>query len=94
LTAQQRGYTYRWSQISQSFLARFPLCGMRADGRLHDDHSECVQGRLTKAAECVDHIVPRAQGGTDREENLQALCNRCNTIKGIKYEGGFPHARR
>ena len=30
----------------------------------------------------IDHIVPRSQGGTDHEENLQLLCGACNSTKG------------
>lgn len=30
----------------------------------------------------VDHIVPRSQGGTDHEDNLQLLCGACNSTKG------------
>ncbi len=30
----------------------------------------------------VDHIIPRSQGGTDHEENLQLLCGACNSTKG------------
>ena len=30
----------------------------------------------------VDHIVPRAKGGTDHLENLQLLCGHCNRVKG------------
>ena len=30
----------------------------------------------------VDHIIARAQGGTDHLENLQLLCARCNRVKG------------
>ena len=30
----------------------------------------------------VDHIVPRAKGGHDGDDNLQLLCGSCNTIKG------------
>ncbi|MCY3972923.1 MAG: DNA methyltransferase [Candidatus Dadabacteria bacterium] len=30
----------------------------------------------------VDHITPRAKGGTDDDDNLQLLCGRCNSIKG------------
>lgn len=32
----------------------------------------------------VDHIIPRALGGADVEENLQLLCPRCNTRKGTR----------
>lgn len=30
----------------------------------------------------VDHIVPRAKGGTDHLGNLQLLCGACNRVKG------------
>lgn len=30
----------------------------------------------------IDHIVPRSQGGTDHEDNLQLLCGACNSTKG------------
>ena len=30
----------------------------------------------------VDHIIPKAKGGQDREANLQLLCGHCNSIKG------------
>ena len=30
----------------------------------------------------LDHIVPRAKGGLDADENLQLLCSSCNRVKG------------
>lgn len=30
----------------------------------------------------VDHIVPRAKGGSDRMSNLKLACQACNSIKG------------
>ena len=30
----------------------------------------------------LDHIKPKAQGGTDADENLQTLCEDCNQAKG------------
>ena len=29
-----------------------------------------------------DHIVPLSHGGLDDDDNLQLLCQRCNSIKG------------
>ena len=30
----------------------------------------------------IDHIIPKADGGTDHIDNLQLLCGHCNRIKG------------
>lgn len=89
-TAHQRGYTYRWSQYSQAWLRRFPLCGLRVDGLLHDEHSQCVrEGRITAAA-CTDHILGPKHGGDFWDpQNHQSLCLPCNTRKAIEQEGGF-----
>lgn len=32
----------------------------------------------------VDHVIPRSRGGTDHLENLQLLCNYCNSLKGSR----------
>lgn len=30
----------------------------------------------------VDHVIPKAKNGSDRLENLQTMCSRCNSLKG------------
>ena len=35
----------------------------------------------------IDHIVPRAKGGSDEFENLQLLCGACNGMKGARTQG-------
>jgi len=37
----------------------------------------------------LDHIVPRAKGGTDHLENLWLLCGACNSSKGTKSQAEF-----
>lgn len=42
----------------------------------------CGRGVHDGAILQVDHIIPRSRGGSDRLENFQTLCNRCNLGKG------------
>ena len=67
----ERGYGSAWVRLRNAFMAEHPVC---ADpfGR-HPD-------RVVPAEEC-DHIVPKAFGGTDDWENLQALCCECHRHK-------------
>ena len=37
----------------------------------------------------VDHVVPRAHGGSDELENLVLACSRCNSRKGVKSQEEF-----
>ena len=41
----------------------------------------------------VDHIIPRAAGGTDDLSNLQALCYTCNPAKGKRDDTDFRQVR-
>ena len=86
-TANERGYTYRWSQYSAARLSRLPICGMREDGTLDAVHSRCVQEHRTTRAECTDHIIPLRQGGDMwNPENHLSLCLACNTWKASTLE--------
>lgn len=37
----------------------------------------------------VDHVMPRALGGSNRRSNLQLLCEPCNLSKGAKHPIAF-----
>jgi hypothetical protein len=40
--------------------------------------ANCCQPEITK-----DHVVPLSKGGCDCVANLQPLCSRCNSLKGV-----------
>ncbi|WJF92176.1 HNH endonuclease [Paraburkholderia bonniea] len=37
-------------------------------------------GRVTPGTE-VDHVVPKSQGGSDEDDNLQTICRACHQTK-------------
>lgn len=77
-----RGYGSRWVKLRLQVLRR--------------DQHLCVvcraAGRVRVATE-VDHVVPRAKGGTDALANLQAICTPCHKAKTIADAGGKPRVR-
>jgi len=72
-TAAERGYGYKWKKVRGQALERDSyLC------------QSCLkQGIVTRATD-VDHILNKAQGGTDDLDNLQSLCNPCHKRKTIE----------
>ncbi len=68
-SAHKRGYGKGWSKTRASHLAQEPLCSL------------CLlDGKTVEAVE-VDHIIPKAEDGTDAPENLQSLCKSCHSAK-------------
>jgi 5-methylcytosine-specific restriction enzyme A len=66
---------------------------MQAEARLRGRAWMAIRKRLITAnpfcqicnkalSEVIDHIIPLARGGTNKPENLQAVCKRCNEVKG------------
>lgn len=69
-TRHQRGYGAAWDALRKVVMQRDAgLCQpCRGDGRV-------------TLATMVDHIKPRAEGGTDDLDNLQAICRECHARK-------------
>lgn len=89
-SAHERGYTIAWTQYSRRWLARFPWCGMRADGQLHPEHSRCAQHGQRTRATVTDHIVAMKAGGRSMDDsNHQSLCGGCNRRKAMALEGAL-----
>lgn len=69
-TAAERGYDHAWVKRRNRIKVR--------------DNGLCQpckrKGRVTLMAD-VDHIKPKAQGGTDDESNLQCICIACHSTK-------------
>lgn len=75
----ERGYGTAWDKIRAYILAR-------------DKHlcQPCLAKQRPTPATQVDHITPKAKGGTDDEDNLQAICGPCHDAKTAK-DGGRIH---
>lgn len=73
----ERGYGTAWDKLRLRILAR-------------DRHlcQPCKRKGRIKAGNEVDHIVPKAKGGTDDEGNLQVTCRDCHRDKTIREAGG------
>lgn len=63
-TAAERGYGSDWRRLRRVVLAEQPLCLL------------CEEEGRVGASTCVDHIRPRAAGGTDDRSNLRGLCEK------------------
>ncbi|OVB21883.1 HNH endonuclease, partial [Escherichia coli] len=66
----QRGYGSKWDVIRGRVLKRDKgLCQL------------CLRAGVVREAKTVDHIIPKAHGGTDADSNLQSLCWPCHKAK-------------
>lgn len=69
---QERGYGAAWEQTRKRILSRD--CGLcQCD--------DCKALTRVRVATEVDHRVPKAQGGTDDDGNLQAINRDCHKLK-------------
>ena len=68
-TRQARGYGREHDAMRARVLREEPLCRMCA-----------AEGRVSATA-IADHIVPKAEGGTDDRTNYQGACDPCHRRK-------------
>lgn len=83
----------RKSRVSNAFVKGDLLPGdwaRRRNAVLMRDRYECQSCGALGAAFEVDHIVPRADGGTHHLANLQTLCRKCHIEKTARDEGHEP----
>lgn len=66
----ERGYGWKWQQLRERILQR-------------DQYrcQACMRNGWLTAATTVDHIVEKADGGSDDPSNLQSLCKPCHDEK-------------
>ena len=65
----ERGYGARWQRTSASVIARDGgVCQLRLAG-------------CTVRATTTDHVIAKANGGTDDDANLITTCRPCNSKK-------------
>ena len=54
------------------------------DNFVYPECPHCREAIKTQEDLTIDHIVPRAKGGTDAIENLQPMHKKCNSNKGCE----------
>lgn len=73
-SSTSRGYGAAWRKLRKMILARDPFCVL------------CERA----PSQHVDHIIPKALGGTDEMKNLRGVCPPCHSRKTATDS----HARR
>lgn len=82
LSRHARGYGSKWVKLRARILER--------------DQYLCVPCRargIIASATSVDHIKPKAKGGTDDPSNLRSLCGDCRKAKDAEDRGAKPAMR-
>ena len=77
-TTTERGYGHSWQKLRKVVLDRDPYC----------QWPDCPN-----PTEEIDHVVPKALGGTDEFDNLQGLCVEHHKHKSTMEAGQFEPIR-
>ncbi len=78
-SAASRGYGSGWVKLRKIVM-------QRALGLCQCDQCEGGKLRVMAATDC-DHILPKAQGGTDALSNLRALARECHQRVTLEQQG-------
>ena len=73
-----RGYGTAWEKLRERVMQR--------DCYLCQPCYRATPQRITPAKE-VDHVIPKAKGGTDALDNLEAICVPCHRDKSARDQG-------
>jgi len=65
----ERGYGCEHEAMRKRVLAEEPLCRI------------CLAAGRVTASTIADHIVNKAEGGSDERENYQGACKPCHDVK-------------
>lgn len=63
---ERQRYTGRWPKIRERYAMSHPFCEI------------CYAAGVLTPTEIVHHRLPLAEGGTNADDNLQALCKACH----------------
>ena len=74
-----RRYDRRWRKIRDEYAAKHPFC------------EECFKNKRLTKTQIVHHIKPLAEGGTNTEDNFEALCWSCHNKKHPERGSGRPN---
>jgi 5-methylcytosine-specific restriction protein A len=80
-SSTERGYGYRWQQVSKAFLKAHPIC----------ECDDCKVSGVLLPSQVVDHIIPH-KGDMQlfwSRANWQAMNKKCHDKKTAKEDGGF-----
>lgn len=80
-SSTERGYGYKWQQVSKAFLKAHPIC----------ECADCKASSVLLPSTVVDHITPH-KGDMKlfwQRDNWQAMNKKCHDKKTAKEDGGF-----
>lgn len=77
-TSTERGYGWAWRKLRDRIMERD--CGLC---------QTCKREGVIRMGSAVDHIVPKARGGTDDESNLECICEDHHRAKSAREAHGY-----